>query len=515
MNKLIFSWSRLTLILALPIAMLTACKKESDNTESTRVQLLSFGPTGARHGDTLRFIGTQLGKVSAIQFTGTNATVNQTDFKTQTNDLILIIVPQGAEKGYVTLKTSDGDIVSKTQFNLDVLTTITTMTLLARPGENVTITGNYLNWVDRITFNRDKVVTTFVSKSMTQLVVRVPDDAETGPLILHYGGTDSADLQSADTLRVKLPVATNLTPNPILHQTNLTITGTDLDLTKKVLFTGLSTPVTTFVSQSATQLVVKVPAETKKGKITLVPASGVQSVSSTVLDVVLPAISNMTPNPIDTGANLTITGTNLNLVKSVSFVGIANPVTSFVSQSATQLVVKVPAGTLKGFLTFGVLNSTLTVDSPVELQINGGLPPLADFPYAIYTDQLDNGFQNWSWASNNFASTANVRQGTKSIRASYNAWEGITFHNDGGPATTGYTKLELSMFGEAGTGGKVMNIVINGAWGNPATVTIMEGEWKTYSLDISNLPSPNPLKEIVLQTAGWGGVVHIDHVGLR
>jgi hypothetical protein len=295
----------------------------------------------------------------------------------------------------------------------------------------------------------------------------------------------------------------------------IAIAGTDLDLTKKVLFTGTSTPVTAFVSQSATQLVVKVPAQTMKGKITLVPASGVQSVSSGDLDVVLPSITTMSPNPIDTGANLTITGANLNLVTSVSFVGVANPVATFVSQSAAQLIVKVPFGTLKGKLTLGVLNSTLTVQTANDLDINGGLPPLADFPYPIYTDELDNGFQNWSWAANDFNNTSNVRQGTKSILATYNAWDGITFHNDNGPATNSYTKLEFSIFGETGTGGKIMNVVINGAWGSPATVAIMEGELKTYSLDISSLPSPSPWKEIVLQTAGWGGVVHIDHVGLR
>src|SRR6188474_1466220 len=228
--------------IVLSIGFVASCDKDDDEVNSDKIQLLSFGPTGAKHGDT-------------IQFTGTNATVNQADFKKQTSELILVLVPQPAEKGYVTLKTPEGDIVSKTQFNIDVLTTVTSITAQARPGENVTITGTYLNWVDRITFERDKVVQTFVSKTQTQLVVKVPDDAQTGPLVLHYTGTDSNYVQTRDTLKVTLPVTTSLSPNPIKHQTNLTITGTNLDLARQILFNGVSTPVTTFVSQTATQLV--------------------------------------------------------------------------------------------------------------------------------------------------------------------------------------------------------------------------------------------------------------------
>ena len=506
------------MLIILSVGIVTSCDKDDDEVTSDKIQLFSFGPTGAKHGDTIRFIGVNLNKVTAIQFTGTNATVNQADFKQQSSDLIKLLVPQSAEKGYVTLKTPEGDIVTKTQFNLDVLTTITSITAQARPGQNVTITGTYLNWVDRITFNRDKVVQTFVSKTMTQLVVTVPDDAETGPLVLHYGGTDSAYLQTTDTLKVTLPVATGLSPNPIKHQTNLTITGTDLDLAKQILFTNVATPVTSFVSQSATQIVVKVPAATKKGKVTLVAASGVQSVSAADLDIVMPAITTMAPNPVDPGANLTVTGTNLDLVTSISFVGALTPVTSFVSQSATQIVVTVPTGVLRGKITLGVLNSTLVVQSTDDLQINGGLPPLADFPFAIYTDALQNTFQDWSYTNtHDFNNTEVVRQGTKSIKSIYAAggYQGTTFHAGTAASTTGYTTLEFSVFGAAGTNGKKLNVVINGNYSSPPQVTVVEGAWTTFSLPLSTLGSPATIGEIVLQSAGWGGTIHIDHVGFR
>ncbi len=380
-----FSSSRLHLLICfvLSAAVLTSCDKNDVQGDSGKVVLLSFGPTGARHGDTLRFFGQNLNKVTAIQFTGTNATVEQSAFKQQTTELILVIVPQSAEKGYVTLKTPDGDIVTKTQLNLDVLTTVTSFTLQARPGANITITGNYLNWVNRITFSRDKVVQTFVSKTITQIVVKVPDDAQTGPLILHYTGTDSADVATVDSLKVILPVTTSMSPIPVKPLTNVTITGTDLDLAKKVIFTGVSTPVTTFVSQSATQIVVAVPATTRKGKLTLEAASGVQTISTTDLDIVLPAITSFSPGSINLAADLTITGTDLDLVKKVIFSGVAAPVTSFVSQSVTQLVVKIPAGARDGKIKLEAASTVQTTsanDVDVILPLVTSMAPNPVFP---------------------------------------------------------------------------------------------------------------------------------------
>ena len=98
------------------------------------------------------------------------------------------------------------------------------------------------------------------------------------------------------------------------------------------------------------QIVVKVPGTTVNGAITLEAASGVKTTSSTNLMISMPAIATMSPNPVDPESNLTLTGTNLDLVTSIAFQN-ADPVTTFVSQSATQLVVKVPKGVTEGKIT--------------------------------------------------------------------------------------------------------------------------------------------------------------------
>src|SRR5688500_11723733 len=108
-----FNQSLLSLLcLFMSVAVLTSCEKDDADSSSDQVALLSFGPTGAKHGDTLRFIGTRMDAVTAIQLTG--ALVPQASFIKQTPDGIWIIVPKETARGPVMLKTAGGDIVSKT-----------------------------------------------------------------------------------------------------------------------------------------------------------------------------------------------------------------------------------------------------------------------------------------------------------------------------------------------------------------------------------------------------------------
>lgn len=517
MIKLTSSRLLACLYVVLFIGMIVSCKRDNTNLNNGKVMLYSFGPTGAKHGDTLRFFGVNLDKVTSIKFSGDSAgaSVSSKTFISQSSDLIKVIVPQAAEKGYVILKTPDGDITTKTQLNLSVLSRITSITPTARPGTNITIAGNFLNWVDRITFYNNRMVQTFVSKSMNQIVVTVPDDAQTGPLVLHFGGTDSANIQTADTLNVTLPVAASFSPNPVQHGTNVTITGTDLDLVKKVYFNSVTNAVTSFVSQSATQLVVTIPASTTKGKVKLEAASGIQTTSAADLDVALPAITSMSPNPVAPNANVTITGTNLNLVSSANFIGVPDAVTSFVSQSATQLVIKVPDSSISGKLTLNVKNSTLSVKSSSDLSIIGSSVP----PIIIYDDAVTSAWNGWvggGWGGNkDYANTSPVRSGSKSIKIDYvGAWGSPLQLGGANINLGGYTSLKLSIFGAPGSAGKKVNVGLNGADGY--TITLVEGVWTDYTIPLSSTAATTNLTDMIIKEFnGTGGfTIYVDNIGL-
>ncbi|MGV3539600.1 MAG: IPT/TIG domain-containing protein [Rufibacter sp.] len=361
-----------TLLLALVVVsfgFLTSCDDEEDELPNGgKVELLSFGPTGAKHGEEIRFIGHNLDKVESIVLPG--ATVAKAQFVDQTSTLIRLVVPQEAIEGKVTLKVTGGeDVVSKTDLSFEVPITITSVTAQAKPGTNITITGTKLNWVEGVVFEQD-TVKEFVTQSATEVVLTVPMTAKTGKLLILGGGTEPTFIETENELVVTLPAVSGMTPATISNGANLTITGTNLDLVKEVIFTGVGAARTSsFVSQTATQLVVKVPNNASKGKITLVALSGVEVPTTQEITLVLPAVTALDPASVKHSENLTLTGTNLDLVRSIKFPGGTEvQKATFATHTATQIVVAVPNNATNGALKL-VSNSGVEVTTTQNMAI--------------------------------------------------------------------------------------------------------------------------------------------------
>ena len=49
---------------------------------------------------------------------------------------------------------------------------------------------------------------------------------------------------------------------------------------------------------------------------------------------------------------------------------------------------------------------------------------------SVYSDQLDNGWQSWSWATVNLANATPVHSGSRSASVSAAAWQAIYLHHD-------------------------------------------------------------------------------------
>jgi hypothetical protein len=100
----------------------------------------------------------------------------------------------------------------------------------------------------------------------------IPEDAQTGKIVLSNGMPDPILIESDSTLNVIAAKATKLSPIPVKAGATLTIEGTDLDLVKAVIFGG-NNKVNAFISQTATKIEVLVPANAQDGNVNLEMAS--------------------------------------------------------------------------------------------------------------------------------------------------------------------------------------------------------------------------------------------------
>jgi hypothetical protein len=502
--------------LLLSFVFLTSCDGEEGEEGNGQVELLSFGPSGVKHGEDITFFGENMNKVTAIVFYP-SVEVPKEAFVSQTSDRIYVTVPSAAETGKVILKTSDGEIESKSIFDLDVPVTISTITAEAKPGTDITITGEMINWIESVTFASNLVVEKedFVSQSQTEMVVTVPMAAKTGFLVFSTTGTEPLLITSEDPLTVTLPTATTLTPASIRHDENLTIGGTDLDLVTKIKFGGGATVLSgEFVSQSETEIVVKVPVTTTKGKLTLTVASGLE-VESPELTIILPNVTAFTPSdPLDhdPGVTLTLTGTNLDLVAKLTFPNVAAPVTTFVSKTPTQIQVVIPAGAKGGTV---VMTTTHGFTVPITLPFGDQLTlATVIFDDAVKAPLGAGG--GWGGVVTDPANTERPRVGTVSVKVTFaGSWGGGgQFGNWSGQSvpTAGRTYYAFSIYGGTGTNGNAINVNVAGT---QVQVTIEEGKWKDVQIPLSSFNNPAGIAEIWFQDRGWTGTVYIDHIGLK
>jgi hypothetical protein len=499
------------------ILYLSSCEEEDVTDDDVR--LSSFGPAGVQHGDEITFFGQNLDQVTAIVFTP-SVEVPSSAFSSATSDRIYITVPDAAEAGKVILKTPQGDIESLTILNFNVPVKITNITGEVRPGATLTITGDKLNWIESITFPSDLTLSKedFESQSLTQLVVTVPMDAQTGFLLFATGGTKPLTFGSAEQVVVTLPAVTALTPAPIRHTAELTITGTNLDLVTAIKFGGdAEVARDKFASQSATEIKLAVPATTVKGKLTLKQLSPVEVQTSDELVIALPVGTLAEPSPAKPGIDdLTITGTDLDLVAELGLPVIGTVQSaSFKSQSATQIVIAVPEGTKSGGLTYktvhgfsGNLGVTVRVPAP-------GPPPL---PITLYDETIATGGGDYSWSQ-----VVSDRASTEQFYSGDVSWKFETTAS-GGLSAGGITAVDASsqqvfafaLYGGPGTDGRQVAAILNDNWGNYNSVTLEEGKWTEYQIPLTSYPAINlnAVVRFAFKVEGISSsVIYADRVG--
>jgi Tol biopolymer transport system component len=148
-----------------------------------------------------------------------------------------------------------------------------------------------------------------------------------------------------DVFRTELaPYVISVSPDSGRVGKEVTIAGTDFGATRGTSTVRFgTTAVTNYISWSNTQIVCKVPAGAAGAVNVKVNTTG--GLSNLVLFKVVPFVSGISPKSGVQGTVVTINGTGFRATRGTSYVKFGGvKATNYVSWSATEIVVKVPAG---------------------------------------------------------------------------------------------------------------------------------------------------------------------------
>lgn len=304
-----------------------------------------FSPFGGKVGDPVVISGLNFTTATNVSFNGTNAS-----FAVTSDTQISAIVPTGATTGPIRVLNPAG--TNATGSNFIVGPFITGFSpIAAQVGSQVVVEGfNFLE-VTNVAFASAAGGFTnaavFAIVSATQLRGTVPVGATNGPLrVISPTGTNVTS--SNLTVFALAPVITGFTPTNGLPGSTVTLEGANFLGATNVSFNGVTA---IFSTTADTQITATVPGAASTGPIIVRTAGG--SVTSSVPFYLAPRLTTVAPTAGVVGSTVTLTGTNLNGVTSVTFAGanattVSAPVTSLV---ATQITVLVPTNAITGLIT--------------------------------------------------------------------------------------------------------------------------------------------------------------------
>lgn len=388
------------LVVALIGLSLTACSEDDLDTNQYQqgVHLNVYGPQPVMRGGQLRFLGSNLDQISKIQIPGCDEITNIEVVKAGIPSEIKITVPKdGPLVGYLTLITkTDEEIKTKTQLTYEepiVFSSFSPATIM--PGETLTIEGDYLNLVHMIEFTDGVQIPEkdFVSHSRYKIEVVVPEEAKNGKINLFDLDLTTVEdpsialyniIESEKALVVGTPTVSKWTsPRGEAELTGgvtaklgetITVTGEHFSLVSALRFTpkeddanGKVFETTDFtVSEDGKTLTFALPAEAADGDFKLVVRSGVEVPVGT-LTTIAPSDCVASPSPVKAGAQLIISGKDLDVVNSIEMPNVSDEIKFIVNPDGTKLIIEsVPETAQEGKLVLRMKNGK-GVDVPFTL----------------------------------------------------------------------------------------------------------------------------------------------------
>ena len=360
------------LVVALVGLSLTACSDGDDlstDQYGNEISLQSFGPCPVLRGGTLYLYGTNLDQIESVNLPGADPITAYEILQSGYNSKISIQVPdEKCEPGQIVLKTKKGGeitSVSPITYREDIEITKFFVgsegTMVGNVGDVVTIKGDYLNLMHGVIFAGSDTIkeAEFVGHDRYTIQVKIPAEARTGVITLTDTIKDGTSLETKEELTINTPEATPIKDRNIKAGEILSIKGSSFDQIVSVKFEGATVNAADFKSQSVAEITVAVPAKATDGTFYVVTKSGIEVPVGNIITVV-PTQLVATPNPVKNGAELTITGKDMDLITGIAF---PNAATSQLNKvETTKVTATVPEDAQEGDITLSLANGkTVTV----------------------------------------------------------------------------------------------------------------------------------------------------------
>ena len=360
------------LVVALVGLSLTACSDGDDlstDQYGNDISLQSFGPCPVLRGGTLYLYGTNLDQIESVNLPGADPITAYEILQSGYNSKISIQVPaEKCEPGQIVLKTKKGGeitSVSPITYREDIEITKFFVgsegTMVGNIGDVVTIKGDYLNLMHGVIFAGSDTIkeAEFVGHDRYTIQVKIPAEARTGVITLTDTIKDGTSLETKEELTINTPEATPIKDRNIKAGEVLSIKGASFDQIASVKFEGATVDAADFKSQSAVEITVAVPAKATDGTFYVVTKSGIEVPVGNIITVV-PTQLVATPNPVKNGAELTITGKDMDLITGIAFPKAAESKLNKVE--TTKVTSTVPEDAQEGDITLSLANGkTVTV----------------------------------------------------------------------------------------------------------------------------------------------------------
>lgn len=360
------------LVVALVGLSLTACSDGDDlstDQYGNEISLQSFGPCPVLRGGTLYLYGTNLDQIESVNLPGADPITAYEILQSGYNSKISILVPaEKCETGQIVLKTKKGGeitSVSPITYREDIEITKFFVgsegNMVGNVGDVVTIKGDYLNLMHGVIFAGSDTIkeAEFVGHDRYTIQVKIPAEARTGVITLTDATKDGASLETKEELTINTPEATPIKDCNIKAGEILSIKGSSFDQIVSVKFEGATVDAADFKSQSVAEITVAVPAKATDGTFYVVTKSCIEVPVGNIITVV-PTQLVATPNPVKNGAELTITGKDMDLITGIAFPNAAESKLNKVE--TTKVTSTVPEDAQEGDITLSLDNGkTVTV----------------------------------------------------------------------------------------------------------------------------------------------------------